>query len=86
MRARRGPYTTRLTMPRGMSYSSGIASGRASARYGLIGVDFDVGLEVNNLDSGCGCGCGLRLGFGFCGEGVLNEDGVWAASADLEPD
>ena len=54
MRARRGPYTTRLTMPRGMSYSSGIASGRASARYGLIGVDFDVGLEVNKLDSSCG--------------------------------
>ncbi len=35
-RRRGGPYMTRFTTPRGISYSSGMASGRACARYGLL--------------------------------------------------
>lgn len=98
-RVRRGPYTTRLTMPRGMSYSSGIASGRACARYGLgfvfgfgaalfggVGLNVDGGVEKLGSGSGLGRGCDPQIE--FCGGGGVeeaNRDWVraWAPS-DLE--
>lgn len=70
------PYTTRFTSPSGMSYSSGITSGRACAKYGSklgMGLGFGFGCVYDR----CGGGCDNRSWYGGGGGGG-GRDGMCA--------